>query len=208
MYRLDVVTDLGTFTVHEDEITDVTEENQVTSVRDIVSDIMGGSFYKGYPPDYNREKEPILFSIVPGSSIVKAFVLYPYIKIEAPKEERIGPAENEVAPFTAYVEYLGNKLTVTGCQMLHEDILYVLPVKVNGVPHTEIIKQQALEELLEAWLEEYRGLSQAFYLVIVPEVPMDYITSSEYLVDYVGGITKERAGTNAKAWNGWKENPE
>lgn len=206
MYRLDIITGDGTYTLHEDEVGSITEDNVLT-VAETVSDLEAGNFFKGWPPDYPREKDPLVFALGKDAKIT-GYVLYPFEaapQVEEPTET--GPVEGSVEPFTARVEYLGNKLTVTGCQLYKDGINHVLPVKVNGEDHVAYIKQEALRQLLAAWLEDM-GIPVTDYLVIVPDVAMDYITSKEYLIDYVGGIAKERAGTNAKAWTGWRTGSE
>lgn len=204
MYRMDINTDEGIFTLHETELENITEESPLVSVVDVVGDLEAGNFFKGYPPLADKEGDPVMFRLGKDASI-KSYVFYPYSplpKVEDPED--VGPVEGEVVPFTMRTEYLGNKLTVTGVELYQEGVFHFLPIKVNGEPQNAYIKPGALSQLLMAWAETERGLPVTDYLVIVPEVGMDYVTSSEYLVDYVGQTNKERAGTNAKAWNGWR----
>lgn len=204
MYRLDIMTDEGTFTVHEDEIKTGADVGEHLRLVDTISDIEAVNFFKGYPPHVDRETEALLCCL--GKDIkIKGYVLYPYVpapKVEEPVDR--GPVEGEVVPFTMRADYLGNKLTVTGIELYQGGIFHFQPIKVNGEPQVLYIKPAALQQLLAAWAEAERGLPVTDYLVVIPDVDMNYITASDYLMDYVGNSKKERAGSNAKAWNGWR----
>lgn len=202
-YRVDILTDVGLY-IAEIPDTDMEPHNIINTVRLTIKNLED---LKGWTPYESPEHTPASSFTIESDSKLKSIRLYEVttgIVTEATNDP-VNHIPNTPYPFTYFGEYLGVKLRITGVAFKTEATEYLLPILVNDKQATTFMKPSELSQQIQLY-KESEGIPPTEYLIIIPDVWLDYQTASDYIADYAKEVeptTEIKGGGKAKAWQGW-----
>jgi len=214
MYRLDVITDIGVFVLEIDPanygIGDTKDPAAAAALlRAIKESVAESEWFNGWTPFEDPNQDPVSVISIESGAQIKAFRLYEYnpVGINGFSADATPTLTATPYPFTCFGEYLENKLKITGVAFKTPTTEYLLPVLVNNQPATDYMKPAALSQQIQL-CKEAEGVAPTEYLIIIPDVWLDYPVAIEYIADYVKEAeptTKVEGTGKAKAWDGWND---
>ena len=205
-YQADILTNVGLFIAELPDVDKSTDPHKVITVlRRSIKDLED---LKGWPPYADLSEPASSFTIEEGAKL-QSIRIYEVGKNIAPDFTDAPQIDLPTTPypFTYFGEYLGVKLKITGVALKTETIEYLLPLKVNDNPANAAMKPSELAQQIQHY-KEREGIPATEYLIITPDVALDYRTAAEYITDYVSEVeptTEIKGGSKAKAWQGWND---